>query len=502
MLALLGALAWKSALVAALALSASQAMRARPAQERVFLLRVAIMMLVALPIAAALLPAIELGVLPARAPADAVTAITTSEAVRQVAPAAPEPPGWEIGTMVAALYVIGSAALLLHLTAGVATLARWTRRATPVTDARWQDALRSATAGLRRPVRLLVSRDVTSPLSWGVAPAWILVDADSLARCATADAVTAHEAAHVRNFDWPMLIAARIAVAFYWFNPLVWLLARALARESEIAADEAAVRRVERLDYAQALLAFASVPAGHGAATGMALWPDTLRDRIARVVELRSHQRSSRILAILVLGCGIAAAPTLGAVELVHAVAPGQGRPASTLPESVSPRATPARVAIASARVVARVESGRRPSILPATPDREPVPTATISAIQSASGVTQLIGRTGAKVIVRPEGATIIGAPEDPAVEGRLSAEEGQRSAEDGRRSADQGRREGARSMLDSAADLRRQADNLERIADQPDQPESLLNGHRAGAQSLRDGAAKLEAEAAKMTRG
>lgn len=517
MLALLIDLGWKSALIAGGALLVSRAMRGRPAGERVFLLRLAVAMLLALPVAAALLPPLDLAVLPALAPEP-----MPSMPVRELAPAmvaAPPSTGIDLAMLLAGLYLAGAAAVLLHLAAGIFVLARWSRRGASIADPQWQAALHRAGTGLRRPVRLLESRDVATPLSWGVAPAWILVDPGSLARGGQAEAVIAHEMAHVRRLDWPMLVAARIALALFWCNPLAWLLARTLAHQSEIAADEAAVLRVERLDYAQALLAFATAPAGHRAATGMALWPSALKERIARVVEARVERRSSPMLLAALLTCAIGATPTLAAVQFVRAAPDERERLAPATLEPV------ARAPMASRAPKARVET-TTPALAPSAG-----PWTAASASRSSSGtarapatdpgevpvpVTRIVGRTGASVVMDQSGMTIVGAQDDQTEAQRQVAQgqrdaaqgrrDGQRGAEEGARAAEQAmrnmrleRRDRARELRAAAATMRRQADDFERTANEPGQIEGVRKGHLDGAMSLRAGAEKMEAEAAKL---
>ena len=87
------------------------------------------------------------------------------------------------------------------------------------------------------------SPTVPSPLSWGWRRPVILIDPDTLAEPDEADAILAHEMAHVARRDWPVLMLTRIAAALFWFNPLVWLLEREVVQQAEEAADcEAAAR--------------------------------------------------------------------------------------------------------------------------------------------------------------------------------------------------------------------------------------------------------------------
>ncbi|MDP5279299.1 M56 family metallopeptidase [Sphingomonas sp. DG1-23] len=484
MLAILVDLGWKSALIAGAALLANRAMQRRPASERVFLLRTAIAMLLALPVAAALVPALDLAILPALTPVQPVP-------VRALAPVVPPAPRADLdaATLATALYIAGTAALLLHLGAGIFTLAGWTRRGTPVADPQWRAALLRATAGLPRPVRLLESRDVVSPLSWGAAPAWILVDRDSLARREQADAVIAHEMAHIRRFDWPMLIAVRITVALFWGNPLAWLVARALAHENEIAADEVAMLRVARLDYAQALLAFATAPAGHRAATGMALWPGALKDRISRIIEGSGPRRRSRVLLAAILVCGSGATPTLAALQFVRAT--DRESTVSSAWAPVPPATTHHTAPPAEVRI-----TGTAPAAW-----RAPQPAANFQPSSEASPMVV----TGPVVVAAPTPVPVtlapIVAPEDQA-EARREMEEERQDAEETAREVRLERREIARELRAAAADMRRQADELDRIANEPGQPPSLREGHASGSKSLRDNAAKMEAQAAGLEKG
>lgn len=487
MLALLIDLGWKSASIAGAALLANHAMRGRPASERVFLLRLAIAMLLALPAAAALVPALDLAVLPATPATASVQSVPGSMLAPVALSGQPARSGLDAAMLVAALYLIGAAALLLRLGTGIVTLARWTRRGTPVADPQWQAALHIATAGLRRPVRLLESRDVATPLSWGGASAWILVDPDSLARGAQADAVLAHEMAHIRRLDWPMLIAAQIAVALFWFNPLAWLVARALARESEIAADEVAVLRVARLDYAEALLAFATAPTGHRAATGMALWPGALKERIARVIETKGQRRRNRVLLAAMLVCGLAATPTLAALQFVRGAPPYQARVVSSVPEptlvAAAPRAEPAEARVASESPPPAPSATAWVRVVRPSPAPTPEPATVIApvvvpiSVAVPVPVTRIVGRTGATVIQGSGGTTITGAPDDQA----------------------EAEREAAQELREQAIELFRQADELERGANVTGQPPAAREGMLTGAQSMRNTAKGLEAQAAKL---
>ena len=72
----------------------------------------------------------------------------------------------------------------------------------------WQAAFERArwAAPDAERVRLLVSDAVPSPLSWGWRSPVILIDPDTLAEPDEADAILAHEVAHIARRDWPVLM--------------------------------------------------------------------------------------------------------------------------------------------------------------------------------------------------------------------------------------------------------------------------------------------------------
>ncbi len=69
--------------------------------------------------------------------------------------------------------------------------------------------------------------------------------------------VLAHEQAHIKRNDHIVKALALIALAFHWFNPLLWLAYRGLCRDIEMACDQRAIHdmvRSERQRYSAVLL--------------------------------------------------------------------------------------------------------------------------------------------------------------------------------------------------------------------------------------------------------
>lgn len=457
-------LGWKSALVAGLALLVSHGARRLVASERVMVLRAGVAALLMLPLFVLAMPVLELAVLPAQ---------QTVPVIDPAIPAAPvnglpdtvslDPLPW--------LYGAGAGLAMLHLIVGLIALHRWTRAAVPSREARWIDALAEATTQLRRPVRLLVSRDVPGPLSWGIAPAWVLIGPEIEKRTEQAEAVIAHELAHVRRFDWPVLMAARIATALYWFNPLVWLLARTLARQTELAADDVAVRHVAQADYAQTLLTVAS-PAVPAAACGMTVSRSMLAGRIRRVLEMRPHRRASRLLGgVLLIGAPAVAAP-LAAMQFV---------PTATYPVAET---SPAE------------RQGAR--------SRETVPLVPVPTVAVPNRLTERLpsrATRSAPVEVREAKVPDVATPRQTATPEATEVRE--RRASRSRRSPEmEEKRATALRLSDSANDMRAEAKRIEADIRTRDVSQREREGTLAGARAMRVEAQRRDDEARRLIFG
>lgn len=510
MLASLLDLGWKSALIAALALLGHAAMRRRPAAERAALLQAALLALFVLPFFARLLPALDLPWLPALPVAAMAEAPVDMPAVT-VAAVPPSAPGITAADMALALYGAGVAALLLRFAAGLWTLLGWTRDARAPLNPRWQRVLDREAKGMRRPLRVLVSPRAVTPLSWGLAPAWILISPVTHDSPDQADAVIAHELAHIRRFDWMGLVVARIVTAMFWFNPLVWLLARDLAREAELAADADALGRIDRYDYAQALLSVAGGGLVHREANGMAFTRTALARRIDAALVGREVQRMRPLLPAILLLALLGTAGPLAAARIVRvaAVAPLPSAPAAPQPPSPpvpDPRAStsaepapwPVAVKAASHAAGAALKSlggGLKAGLAVPRPapavvaDPRPATSARPVVEVSPAGI-RIIGRTGAQVIRTSDGVSLIGgkAEDEGVAEARRGAEE-----------ARKGRIEGLRG---SAQGLRSSAEDVDRQAADPGTPSDVREGLAKLARNLRAKAAAFDEEAKKLTGG
>ena len=348
-------LAWKSAVVAGLGLGGMGLLRRHAARDRVQMGSVALALLAALPLVVLLMPRLTVeGPAPTSLAAEMLSgSLGTAEAEAEIVPldnrawqtfdtietgaasmpgdpwtgddaaATPAPAeaaapiDWE-GILLLA-YALPASGLLLYLLFGLAGLEGWARRAEPVRHPRWHAKLKAARArvGLKRPVRLLRSDIPTAPISFGVFRPAIMLDKDGLAGLEDADAVLAHEAAHLKNGDWPILLLSRAVRALFWFNPLVWLLVRQIDDRLEEAADELAIKGMTRTAYAQALLNAARreyAPYPVNAATA-----SKLERRIVRLLGGETGPRSAARMSLAALLCAGVALP-VAALQFAEAV--------------------------------------------------------------------------------------------------------------------------------------------------------------------------------------
>ena len=292
----------KSLLIAAVTLGLLHFTRRRSSADRSWIAHLGLFALVALPLASLALPALSLKILPAQQSAATTTvaelsaaeaadvtstAIASAPTAASTAPvmAEPAPVDW---TPYA--YAIPAIALLLVTLVALLRLFALRSRAQVLVDPVWLGALAHAQRrmGFKNGTALLTSSELSSPISWGLMRPVILLNDDALAASGEAEAIIAHELAHVARLDWAKLMLARVATAMFWFNPLAWVLAREAHQLREEAADDAVLASdIADTDYAQLLVGVARhecrglLLGAHGISPGKG----SLRRRVSRVLD-------------------------------------------------------------------------------------------------------------------------------------------------------------------------------------------------------------------------
>lgn len=116
---------------------------------------------------------------------------------------------------------------------------------------------------LVRPLRILQSERVTSPLAIGIfRPRIILPKTMGEGNSPILNYVLTHEFFHIRRFDMVWKLFAICAACIHWMNPLVWMMLALLNRDLELACDELVLRHLgggikEKKAYAYSLIQMA-----------------------------------------------------------------------------------------------------------------------------------------------------------------------------------------------------------------------------------------------------
>lgn len=257
-------------------------------------------------------------------------------------------------SVTAALFVVwfaGAVLVLLPWAAGVSGRARLARRASDLLPATWERSLRSLRAEGLVParVRVLSAPECATPMAWGVVTPVVLVPAFSTWQEHERRNALLHEFAHVRRGDYVSKLASRLLCSVYWFNPFVWMAARAERLSREQACDDAVLRSGSRPSaYAQQLLEVASGggrPLLAAAALTMARGSN-LATRLRAILD-PTHDRSptGRSFASAALGSTLALVPPLAAFSpewVLRAAAP-QAQPvtAATRDSAAGPARNP-----------------------------------------------------------------------------------------------------------------------------------------------------------------
>jgi len=150
----------------------------------------------------------------------------------------------------------------------------------------------ATSSGIRGPVRLRLSEQLSSPGVTGVFRPVLLLPASALAWSRDRlSQVLSHEFAHVTRRDCLLNLVADLAGIVYWCNPLVRSAVRRLRTESEHACDDLVLRNgAEPGEYAGLLLTLAHAARMEeglpGAVTAMAR-PLELESRLRAVLDAR-----------------------------------------------------------------------------------------------------------------------------------------------------------------------------------------------------------------------
>lgn len=431
MLILLG-IALKSLLVAGGTLGLLFLMRSRSASERSWVAHMGLAVLVLIAVSPLVLPSWNVEVpaisakgsvepAPVKVETPAMTQSTASPVAETVkSEAAPAPsttnPVNKLALAVG-LYGIVAAALLFITLVALARLVLLRARADVLVDGHWLSALARAQRrmGFKHGTALLTSNELASPISWGLMRPVILLNDRAVEASAEAEAIIAHELAHVARMDWVKLLLARVATALFWFNPLVWLLAREAHQLREEAADDAVLAAdITDTDYAQLLVGVArhECPGLLLGAHGVAPSKNSLSRRVARVLDAASARApAARPFAFGVLvGATLLAAPLAAMTLIAKSDAPAASLKKLDAGSNLDPTSPYYQAADLPTDLPGIISQGVATSV-----------TGAVQAISSSDWDSETVSPSGASVrskgglvVVRaPNGATVTTYPAD-----------------------------------------------------------------------------------------
>ena len=441
-------IAFKSLLIAALTLGLLGLMKRRSAAERSWIAHAGLFALVLMAVAPLALPywTVEgpamLGKAPSvEAPAQnapaplpvakdgkldvtalALSTVTPKTTPAKPAAAKPSPLTATATTMV--LYAIPAAILLFITFLALARLVALQAKAEVLVDGHWLSALARAQRrmGFKHGTALLTSNELASPISWGLMRPVIVLNARAVEAQSEAEAIIAHELAHVARMDWIKLLLARVATALFWFNPLVWLLARESHQLREEAADDAVLAAdIPDTDYAELLVGVArhDCPGLLLGAHGVAPSKSSLSRRVARVLDskiMRGPVAGSFAAGVFV-GAVVIAAPlaaltlvpngTLSAKKAVAAASAGKKAAYTPYYPESAPTDLPSIISEGVSTSVQTAVAAIGPAINRATngPDFQAI-AASGASVTTANGITVARAPNGATTTIYPPDAS------------------------------------------------------------------------------------------------
>jgi len=164
--------------------------------------------------------------------------------------------GWLIG-----LWGLGAMALLARLAVGAWARQRLFARDAVPSNPTWErDAAWAAQClGVKRAVQVVGHGRLRVPVTWGTLRPTIVLPLDAVRWTRQhRRGVLLHEMAHVARADHLIQTLAAWACALYWPNPLVWVAAKRLRAEAELACDDRVLGAGQRpSEYAEGLLSIA-----------------------------------------------------------------------------------------------------------------------------------------------------------------------------------------------------------------------------------------------------
>lgn len=187
----------------------------------------------------------------------------------------------------------------------------------PIVNSAWAETWKHLHP-IRRKLALRESPNIGSPLTYGVMHPTIVLPAGWASSIPHDELhyMLEHEYEHVKHFDTPLRIVSAYVSCLYWFNPIVWLSSKLIARDIELACDERVVRELDqtkRISYARTLFnAFERGVSNMSVSLGFAPKRSLVEKRLMLLVKPHSRSRgaaSASLAAAFILLLPLAISP-------------------------------------------------------------------------------------------------------------------------------------------------------------------------------------------------
>lgn len=220
------------------------------------------------------------------------------------------------------LWIAGCAGCLLRMFVIHLQLGRLLKKSVPVDSIPLSSHLRwlCRDLGIKQEVTLLASHDLDVPIAVGALSAKIVLSPQSGEWSETRrKAVLCHELAHIKRGDAFTQFLASLAAAVYWFNPLVWMVARTMRAERERACDDYVLAYgTAASDYAHELVEIVSTLVRPQPAAALAMARRSqLEGRVMALLNARvTHGVPRRTTSLAFIGFVLGVALPLAAARL------------------------------------------------------------------------------------------------------------------------------------------------------------------------------------------
>lgn len=156
------------------------------------------------------------------------------------------------------------------------------------------------------PLPVYVTGAVDTPCLFGFVHPAIYLTPNSCADETRMRQIITHELMHFRHFDHVWSLLRCVCLALHWFDPLVWWAAVLSRRDSELACDEATIKRLgeaERAEYGRTLIEMTCRrrPALLHTATTMTGGRSSIRERINMIAKKPKTAILTLVAVILII---------------------------------------------------------------------------------------------------------------------------------------------------------------------------------------------------------